>query len=220
MLDIFISYTGRLLAVFVDRFRNFGLLGSIRLLISLISTRFVIRNARIIRYPIYLRGRAGMVFGKGLTTGRFNRLEVFDHHGSSGLIRSQPRLFIGKNVQINDFNHIAAIEHVSIGDNTLIASRVFISDHNHGCFDGSAFEDGPDTPPEHRPLHAKPVHIGMNVWIGESVCVLPGVTVGDGAVIGAGAVVTRDVPPRCAVAGSPARVIRGCDYAIHEWQWA
>lgn len=100
----------------------------------------------------------------------------------------------------------------------MLASRVFISDHNHGRFDGSAMEDGPGTPPAQRPLHAKPVRIGKNVWIGESVCVLPGVTIFDGAVIGAGSVVTRDVPARCVAAGNPARVIRQWDDATHEWK--
>ena len=38
--------------------------------------------------------------------------------------------------------------------------------------------------------------------------VLKGVTIGEGAIIGAGSVVTRDVPPFCLAAGSPARVLR------------
>ncbi|BDZ04335.1 hypothetical protein MUTS16_54080 [Escherichia coli] len=41
---------------------------------------------------------------------------------------------IGENVQINDYVHIAAINNVIIGRDTLIASKVFISDHNHGIF--------------------------------------------------------------------------------------
>jgi len=36
--------------------------------------------------------------------------------------------------------------------------------------------------------------------------VLKGVTIGDGAIVAAGAVVNRDVPPRCLVAGVPAKV--------------
>jgi UDP-2-acetamido-3-amino-2,3-dideoxy-glucuronate N-acetyltransferase len=36
----------------------------------------------------------------------------------------------------------------------------------------------------------------------------PGVRIGRHAVIGAGSVVTNDVPPRCVVAGNPARVLR------------
>jgi acetyltransferase-like isoleucine patch superfamily enzyme len=44
--------------------------------------------------------------------------------------------------------------------------------------------------------------------IGGGVILLPGVEVGEEAFVGAGAVVTKDVPPRKLVVGSPARVLR------------
>ena len=47
-----------------------------------------------------------------------------------------------------------------------------------------------------------------NSWVGGSVIVLAGVTIGEGAVVAAGSVVTRDVPARAVVAGSPARVVK------------
>ena len=43
------------------------------------------------------------------------------------------------------------------------------------------------------------------------VVILEGVHVGDNAVIAAGSVVTKDVPPRCVVAGVPAKVIKQVD---------
>jgi serine acetyltransferase len=46
------------------------------------------------------------------------------------------------------------------------------------------------------------------VTIGAGAIVLGGIAIGDDAVIGAGSVVLSDVPPGCAVAGVPARVIR------------
>jgi len=55
------------------------------------------------------------------------------------------------------------------------------------------------------------ITIGSNVFIGINTIVLPNVTIGDDCVIGAGSVVTRDVPSRTVVAGSPARVIRTLD---------
>jgi acetyltransferase-like isoleucine patch superfamily enzyme len=58
---------------------------------------------------------------------------------------------------------------------------------------------------------ARPVTIGMYVWMGFGVSVLPGVTVGDYAVIGAGSVVTKDIPPYSIAAGNPARVLRQRD---------
>jgi acetyltransferase-like isoleucine patch superfamily enzyme len=38
--------------------------------------------------------------------------------------------------------------------------------------------------------------------------VLPGVTIGDDAVVAAASVVTKDVPEKSVVVGSPARVVR------------
>jgi acetyltransferase-like isoleucine patch superfamily enzyme len=44
--------------------------------------------------------------------------------------------------------------------------------------------------------------------VGGGAILLPGVEVGEEAFVGAGAVVTKDVPPRKLVVGSPARVLR------------
>jgi acetyltransferase-like isoleucine patch superfamily enzyme len=50
--------------------------------------------------------------------------------------------------------------------------------------------------------------IGPRCFIGARSILLPGVEVGEESIVAAGAVVTRDVPPRCVVAGNPARVVR------------
>jgi acetyltransferase-like isoleucine patch superfamily enzyme len=47
--------------------------------------------------------------------------------------------------------------------------------------------------------------------VGGGAILLPAVEVGEEAFVGAGAVVTRDVPPRKVVVGSPARVLRDVD---------
>lgn len=62
----------------------------------------------------------------------------------------------------------------------------------------------------HDMTRGKKVHtrIGRHCFIGAGSIVLPGVTIGDESIVAAGAVVTKDVPPRSIVAGSPARVIR------------
>jgi len=56
-----------------------------------------------------------------------------------------------------------------------------------------------------------PVTIDDDAWIGAGAIVLPGVHVGASAIVAAGAVVSRDVPPRTIVAGTPARVTRSLD---------
>src|SRR5881392_3533572 len=47
--------------------------------------------------------------------------------------------------------------------------------------------------------------------IGGGAILLPGIEIGEEAYVGAGAVVTKDVPPRKLVVGSPARVLREVD---------
>ena len=54
----------------------------------------------------------------------------------------------------------------------------------------------------------QPVRIGSGSWLGHGVVVLPGVTIGEHVTVAAGSVVTKDVPDRCVVAGSPARIVR------------
>lgn len=50
--------------------------------------------------------------------------------------------------------------------------------------------------------------VGRRCFIGARSLILPGVRVGDESVVGSGSVVTKDVPPRCVVAGNPAKVIQ------------
>jgi sugar O-acyltransferase (sialic acid O-acetyltransferase NeuD family) len=52
------------------------------------------------------------------------------------------------------------------------------------------------------------VEVGEGAFIGTGASVLPRIRIGAGAIVGAGAVVTRDVPERAVVAGSPATVRR------------
>ena len=145
-----------------------------------------------------------MTFGPGFTTGYRCRFEMF----GSGIT-----LCFGKNCKLGDNVHIVATQKVSVGDNLLSASHVFISDTNHG--DGT---DNPLTPPDERPLTADPVTIGNNVWLGEGVAVLPGAVIGDGCIIGAHAVVKGTIPPYTVAVGSPARVVKKYNFETKTWE--
>jgi lipopolysaccharide O-acetyltransferase len=190
----------------------YGFFGSLRLAKNWLLTRIFFPQARLVRFPIYVRGRSDMCIGAGLTTGVNVRLDALPRCSNA------PVLNIGRNVQLNDSVHIGAIESVVIGDNTLIASRVFISDHNHGNYQMLDPGSSPQIPPVDRPLSSRPVYIGRNVWLGEQVCILPGVTIGDGAVVGANSVVTHDIPSNSIAAGNPARVIRVFDISSRTWE--
>lgn len=162
----------------------------------------------------HLRGLRHCRIGDGFTAGRHLWLEAVEEQNGKLF---QPSIRIGRDVIVNDDVHIAAVEEVTIGDDVLIASRVFISDHGHGRYGRGASSD-PAVPPRLREVAgAGPVAIGDRVWIGEMVAVLSGVTIGDGSVIGAGSVVTRDIPAGCIAAGVPARVIKR--YAAGERAW-
>ena len=54
----------------------------------------------------------------------------------------------------------------------------------------------------------RPIRIGERCFIGGGSMIMPGVTVGNEVIVAAGAVVADDVPDRCIVAGTPARIIR------------
>jgi len=187
-----------------------GIWGSLVLLKNWILTKIFFSSARLIRLPFRIRGRKYIHLGKGLTTGVGCRLDAFP-------LESKVCLKLGDDIQINDAVHIAAINSINIGNRVLIASKVIITDHNHGSYGYKNIHTSPITPPEKRELSSAPVIIGDDVWIGEFVAVLPGVTIGNGAIIGAMSVVTKDVPAYSIAVGSPAKVIKGYDFEQKKW---
>jgi acetyltransferase-like isoleucine patch superfamily enzyme len=66
---------------------------------------------------------------------------------------------------------------------------------------------------EERKALMKGPTIRRSARIGGGAIICPGVEIGEEAFVGAGAVVTKDVPPRKLVVGSPARVLRDVDPA-------
>lgn len=181
--------------------------------ISLIYTKMFFKGARLIRKPIYIRGKSFLEYGKGLTTGYNCRIEMFSYQNDS-----QKKLIIGPNCKMGDYVHIAAGEKVIIGENCLIASKVYISDISHGNYSGSSVTSSPDVPPDKRELFTNPVNIGDNVWIGDNVCILPGVTIGDGCIIGANSVVNKSIPKNSIAVGSPSRVVKKYNEKSKQWE--
>lgn len=192
---------------------SYSIFDIICLAFTVVKTKMICRRARIIRAGFNLRGKRFIDLGINLTTGIGCRIEAFNSE-----IQTSKKIVFGRNVQINDYVHISAIERVEIGDNALLASHVYISDNSHGSYRGNSYDTSPDIPPVDRPYFTAPVKIGKNVWIGEGVIVMPGVTIGDGAVIGAHSVVNSDVPAQTIAVGAPIKVVKTWNNSKQNWE--
>lgn len=113
-----------------------------------------------------------------------------------------PTLHIGDGTYIGRFVHINAWRDVKIGNQVLIADRVFISDCEHQYADTTRPIASQDDP------FLGAVHLRDGCWIGIGAVILPGVTIGRNAVVAANAVVSKDVPDYAVVGGIPARTIK------------
>lgn len=177
-----------------------GVMGSFRLIRDLIYTKLFssIKNARIIRLPFYFLSKGKTSIGYGFSTGVNVKIN---------LVKENSILNIGKKCFLNSYIHIAVADRVDIGDNVLMASKIFISDHSHGSYAGLT-PSHPDCPPNDREIVSKPIKIGHNCWIGEGVSILPGVKLGSGCIVGAGSVVTKSFEKNTILAGIPAAPIK------------
>lgn len=183
---------------------------------------YLIKKAYLKFQKIYARRRLCPQFdavGRGLVTMKPWYVEVFgtpivlgdyvtligapDKRVRISLWPEEPgrgRIHIGDYALICPGVRIGAASEIVIGDNTMLASSVYVTDSDwHDIYDRSAVGK------------AEPVHIGENAWIGDSAIICKGVTVGDNSIVGAGAVVTKDIPANVIAAGNPAQVVRPLD---------
>jgi lipopolysaccharide O-acetyltransferase len=192
--------------------KRYTTIGFAQLIFSYIITKIFYTNSRLIRFPFDVRNKSNIYFGVGLTTGVGCRIEAFPQIKDNIVIK------FGNNVQLNDYVHITAMENVSIGNNVLFASKIYISDCSHGSYSGNENDSHPNTTPAERTLFAKPVVIEDNVWLGEFVSVLPGVTIGKGTIVGSNSVVSKSLPEYVIAVGSPAKPIKKFNFQNSRWE--
>ena len=180
---------------------------------SLTARKLHAPGFRVGRNPRIL-GLNRMRIGQNFQAGDDLWLEaVLEFNGQS----FEPEIFIGEGVNFSDRVHIACVNRVSVGAGTLIGSRVILTDHTHGIYQGE-LQSPPDVPPNRQPLFsAGAVTVGRNVWIGNGVAVLAGASIGDGAIVGANSVVTGAIPAATLAVGAPARPVRQWDAARGQW---
>ena len=163
-----------------------------------------------LKSPTFIKGGKYISIGDNFNSCEGLRLECWDTFEG---VKFSPELKIGNNVSMNYIVHIGCIDQISIGDNVLFASNIFITDHYHGYID----ERDIGIAPVKRNLSSKgPVIIESNVWIGENVTILPNVIIGENSIIGANSVVNKNVPANSVAAGNPVKVIKTLYKKYHE----
>lgn len=192
---------------------NYGIAGLLSLARDVIRTRLFYPGCRLLRSPLYVRGRRWIVFGSQFTCGRALRIDALGNAATTA-----PLIRIGANVAMNDYVHIGAVDSITIGDRVLIGSKVLIIDHDHGSYGKAGLHSDPRIAPEERELLTAPIIIEDDVWIGEFVSVLAGVRIGKGSVIGTMSTVTRNIPPYTLAVGTPARVIKRFNFDTARWE--
>jgi len=187
---------------------SLGVIGSLRLIFSLILSKICFPTARIVRYPFYVRKQGKLSIGVGFSANAGLVLDVFG---------KDSQLIIGDNVMANYRFHIGSAKYVKIGSNTLFGSDCTVMDHSHGGYKGE-FHSDPSIAPVKRELVSSPIIIGNNCWFGDRVFIMPGVTIGDGVVVGAGSIITKDLPANSLAAGVPAKIIKKFSDITKRWE--
>lgn len=169
------------------------------------------REKSIIHKSIEIRKEQYIEISSPIYLGEGCKLLCWDEYSSGKNIQKlKPSLKIGENFHATRDFVCQCAGKISIGNNVLVASNVFIIDFNHG-----------KNPVEKNyldnDLEVSEVYIEDGVWIGNSAIILPGVRIGEKSIIAAGAVVSHEVPPYSIVAGNPARVIK--KYCFEQMAW-
>jgi acetyltransferase-like isoleucine patch superfamily enzyme len=162
-----------------------------------------------------VRGSKFIKFGSGVYATSNLWLEAVTAYRDQ---RFTPSIAIGDGASFSDGVHISCIERVVVGNDVLMGSHIYISDHNHGLYKGPA-QSQPSETPTHRQLGGGgPVVIAHNVWIGDNVVILGPANIGAGAILAANSVVRSDVLPGSIVGGIPARVLKQFQTASGTWE--
>lgn len=148
------------------------------------------------------------VFGAPITIGKHaNIITTSDHKVRFTVWAKDPgkgRIHIGDCCLICPGVRISSADEITIADNCMIASSVYITDTDwHDIYNRVHSLGSPG-----------PVRIAENVWIGDSAIICKGVRIGENSIVGAGSVVVQSIPPNVIAAGNPARIVKELDQAV------
>lgn len=155
------------------------------------------RTVKGLTIPTCLRMEAGttLEINEGPLT-RYGNKEYKLRYGAYIEIVNGGKLIIGQGAANVGLTIMCAKE-ITIGHGVRIGRNVSIRDWN-----------GPHVIINETYKNHAPVHIGNRVWLCTGCTIMPGVTISEGAIVAANSVVTKNVPPHCLVAGTPAKVVK------------
>ncbi len=145
-----------------------------------------------------------VVLGQDVRLSKFINLygcRIGDETKIGAFVEIQKNVEVGRRCKIS--SHTFICEGVTIEDNVFVGHGVtFINDmYPRATTAGGELQTESD-------WKVAPTVVRRGASIGSGATILAHVSIGEEAIVGAGSVVTKDVPPRCIVAGNPARVIR------------
>jgi acetyltransferase-like isoleucine patch superfamily enzyme len=152
---------------------------------------------------------AGARIGQGAVVGDQTQLRERSTVGAGSVVGRGTAVdndvVIGRRVRIQSGCYITA--HSVIEDDVFVAPGVFTTNDN-------TMGRRADTPP------LRGATLRRACRVGAAVVLLPGVEVGEEAFIAAGSLVTRDVPARAVMMGSPAKKLREVEESDFIERWA
>ncbi len=116
------------------------------------------------------------------------------HTGFSNLIIGD-NCFLGNEVMIDLAGKVILEDHVTVSNRAFILTHTNVGYKNHPL-------------QKHIAKVTLKVHLKRGCFIGVGSIIFPGIIVGRKAVVGAGSVVTKNIPDKTIVVGSPAKIIK------------
>lgn len=132
---------------------------------------------------------------------RHTRILAMKRHGDQ---RFFPSLDIGDDVNIGFGCVLSCVNRLTIGNDVLIADRVYIADSKHG-------HSKPGKGIVRQPLVPGKVEICGGAWIGYGAVIAGEIKIGEYSIVAANSVVTKSVEPYTMVGGVPAKLLKRFD---------
>ena len=158
-------------------------------------------------WRLFDRTPASMLADFAIKVRRILAAKVFKSLGEDVIFHHDVYILSGRNTELGNgvfVNRGATIDDrgpIIVGDHTMIAAGAILTTHGHILDDFSQ-------PLPFGGRTMAPIVIGSNTVIGFRSVVMPGVTIGDRVIVASNSVVTKDIPDRWVVGGSPAKKIK------------